>query len=485
MSARSADTARERGRTVTALLAASATTPSNPWSRSHKSRSFNDNSNNIRGGSYAVGYRRPTTTDPAADDQTTTTDCGETTLGDGDDDLVGVVDRLLSSRGQDEGDSLDLCSSTWQSVETMARALATGQSIVSTISRCYRLPGLGRNNSGPQVAAEAVRCKARRAGTEAMHSLLLSGRFAAKALAIFRRLGQAPLTHPDSFFINSSKLPEAAKALDPGLDDATIRAWMKANGFEQQGRPQPDSLEALSWTEYRQALSELCPAFRRHGISPTTSTERNTAVSTPIDTKHIGNGGGSGGLAPSASCPSFTDHDPWEAAVDRTPACPSPARPRRRAGLEDDGDTHAVGGRLGDCPPRSPGADSYGVLRRKRLAAVSLDYEAITRERPQVMPPLDPSILVDHIKAQGRRDRKNPGGDEGGRSSLWTLSTHERLLKIPLEKEQVLRCSGRRLLLRIGFDIDGGGLFSTPHFLAERARRFDNATTLCVVRQST
>lgn len=172
---------------MTALLAASATTPSNPWSRSHKSWSFNDNSSNNRGGPYAVGYRRPTTTDPAADDQTTTTDCGETTLGDGDDDLVGVVDRLLSSRGQDEGDSLDLCSSTWQSVETMAKALATGQSVVSTISRCYRLPGLGRNNSGPQVAAEAVRCKARRAGTEAMHSSLLSGRFAEKALTIFRR----------------------------------------------------------------------------------------------------------------------------------------------------------------------------------------------------------------------------------------------------------------------------------------------------------
>lgn len=173
---------------MTALLAASTTTPSNPWSSSHKSRSLNDNKRNNRGGSFAVGYRCPTPTDTAADDQTTTTDCGDTTLGNGGaDDLVGVVDRLLSSGGQDEGDSLDLCSSTWQSVETMARALATGQSVVSTISRCYRLPGLGRNSSGTQVAAEAVRRKARQAGTEAMHSSLLSGRFAAKALAIFRR----------------------------------------------------------------------------------------------------------------------------------------------------------------------------------------------------------------------------------------------------------------------------------------------------------
>lgn len=30
-------------------------------------------------------------------------------------------------------------------------------------------------------------------------------------------------------------MPEAAKALDPGLLDSTIQAWMKANGFEQVG----------------------------------------------------------------------------------------------------------------------------------------------------------------------------------------------------------------------------------------------------------
>lgn len=29
-------------------------------------------------------------------------------------------------------------------------------------------------------------------------------------------------------------MPEAAKALDPGLDDAAIATWMKANGFQQQ-----------------------------------------------------------------------------------------------------------------------------------------------------------------------------------------------------------------------------------------------------------
>ena len=34
-------------------------------------------------------------------------------------------------------------------------------------------------------------------------------------------------------YINSSKIPEAAKALDPGLDVATVAAWMVANGFQE------------------------------------------------------------------------------------------------------------------------------------------------------------------------------------------------------------------------------------------------------------
>lgn len=58
----------------------------------------------------------------------------------------------------------------------------------------------------------------------------------------------------------------------------------------------------------------------------------------------------------------------------------------------------------------------------------------------QVMPTLDPSILVDHIKAQGRRARKDPANDStgDGHSSLWTLNPYERLLKMTLQKEQVL-----------------------------------------------
>lgn len=183
---------RERGRAVNALLvAASTTTPSSPWPTTRKPRAFRLYNNHSSRGHHHNGRDRSLHhPDEAADDRTTT-DGGNTTLG-GDDDLVGAVDQLLSSsggRGVEAGDGLDLCSSTWKSVETMAKALAVGQSVVSTISRCYSLPDLGRNSGTRGAAAAAARRSARQAGTEMMHSSLLSGRLAAKALAIFRRCG--------------------------------------------------------------------------------------------------------------------------------------------------------------------------------------------------------------------------------------------------------------------------------------------------------
>lgn len=179
---------RERGRAVDALLvAASTTTPSRPTI--HKPRAFRLNSNHSGHDQHdhdGGGDRSFYHPDDAVD---ATTDGGKTTLG-GDDDLVGAVDQLLSSGGGRElevEDGLDLCRSTWKSVETMARALAVGQSVVSTISRCYSLPELGRNSGTRGAAAAAARLLARQAGTEVMHSSLLSGRLAAKALAVFRR----------------------------------------------------------------------------------------------------------------------------------------------------------------------------------------------------------------------------------------------------------------------------------------------------------
>lgn len=205
------------------------------------------------------------------------------------------------------------------------------------------------------------------------------------------------------------------------------------------------SAEALSWTEYRRALSELCPAFRRFGIS--TCTDDNsprTSARTPAIAHRLQNlqlrrrranspskeslsfgqknyrqvsihntsaTGGSnyndgsyyeGGpyrmdgsyhkdgsywkdgsyrkdgsyWTDGSYCKDGSYSDPWESfggsAEGVAPRCQSG---QRRGGSRRRGN---------GSPPKSPGADSFHALRRKRHAAVSLDYEAITKELPQV-----------------------------------------------------------------------------------------------------
>lgn len=158
----------------------------------------------------------------------------------------------------------------------------------------------------------------------------------------------------------------------------------------RKGGRASENHEALSWAEYRQALSELSPAFRRHGIGATYGEHAaTTAGMTPVETSRSRCGGS---RRPAGAPPSPNNsvlagesyRDPWDGVLDRTTACSSP--PRRRCSSLGNGDARHLEdeARGGGYPPRSPGADSYGVLRRKRHAAVSLDYEEITKQLPQV-----------------------------------------------------------------------------------------------------
>lgn len=141
----------------------------------------------------------------------------------------------------------------------------------------------------------------------------------------------------------------------------------------------------MSWTEYWQALSELSLVFRRHGISTKNSGDR--AATPPVGTSRVAFGSRSrAGGCFSPNVPLLADNgyrDSWEGMFGRTTSCASPLQHRGSGSHNEEacprGDVVA-----GCCPPRSPGADSFGVLRRKRQAAVSLDYEGITKQLPQV-----------------------------------------------------------------------------------------------------
>lgn len=157
----SADTAQDRGRAVSALVNANAGPASLAWSGTH--RHARQTLNDQRHGHH----------DEYGTDDVTTVD---------EDALMGAADQLLSmsSRNERKGE-LDMCASTWRSVESMARMLAAGQSVASTISKCYSLPELG----------ESGRCQQRQgilaSVSRDVYTSLVSKRLAAEALTVFRR----------------------------------------------------------------------------------------------------------------------------------------------------------------------------------------------------------------------------------------------------------------------------------------------------------
>lgn len=159
----SADTARDRGRAVSALINANPGPASPPWSSTYRQ---------ARG---TLNGRRHGHQDEYDTDDVTTVD------GDA---LMGAADHFLSTglwEERNKGDELDLCASTWRSVEGMARMLAAGQSVASTISKCYSLPELGESGRCPQrkgVLAGVGRD---------VYTSLVSKRLAAEALTVFRR----------------------------------------------------------------------------------------------------------------------------------------------------------------------------------------------------------------------------------------------------------------------------------------------------------
>ncbi|CAN0021090.1 unnamed protein product, partial [Choristocarpus tenellus] len=122
---------------------------------------------------------------------------------------------------------LDICSSRWASVENMARQMAEGTSISSTIRRCHSLPRL-LSQAGQQITTMgSERLHFDRTGLCSSYSLHL------RALMAFRRLGTRPQSQPEVFFLDASNLPSALASIDPTLTEAAVVKWMEANGYGQ------------------------------------------------------------------------------------------------------------------------------------------------------------------------------------------------------------------------------------------------------------
>lgn len=174
MSVRSADTARERGRALNALL--SYPGPASPprWSRIRKRQSVDLENTYLSSGNYAHHPKR--------DESASYDDADDIAVMD-DDALLRALDKPSSSVIDDK-EVIDMSASTWKTVESMATMLAAGQSVMSTISKCYSLPSLRRTPAGQGTLGRPANNSPR---IDTIQKSLISERLAAEALAIFRR----------------------------------------------------------------------------------------------------------------------------------------------------------------------------------------------------------------------------------------------------------------------------------------------------------
>ena len=168
MTSRSADNARKSGRAVKDLLATCSRVSPSPWPSAGRRQQYTPRkkSDGCKGYRYHFkGYNtRTNDTNNKIEDDTLVAEVGEP--------------HDYSSKGDKQ--ELDFRTSTWKSVETMVRILIAGHSVVSTISKCYSLPELGRSDGGVHH---------RRLESDGTGKLtpLFAERLAAEALAVFRK----------------------------------------------------------------------------------------------------------------------------------------------------------------------------------------------------------------------------------------------------------------------------------------------------------
>lgn len=175
MSAASVDTEQERGQAVTALIASYSRPASPPWPSCNRQQS-----------SSPVNRH-----DLHHDHEEFSRDASWTSTAVESDAPAGAADQRLGlDPPQRAEEGPDMCSSTWKSVESMARMLAAGQSVVSTISKCHSLPGLGTRASIERTSERGAHGRGGRSApteADAIHTALVSERLVAEALAVFRR----------------------------------------------------------------------------------------------------------------------------------------------------------------------------------------------------------------------------------------------------------------------------------------------------------
>jgi hypothetical protein len=273
----------------------------------------------------------------------------------------------------------DLAASQWSSVSETVRAISRSRSTQQQIrGTCNGLQALAdssivRSSSLSQLDDGDAGSTDRKHTSTSKRAVIRDGSILRgvvtnhMALTAFTTVCNEVSDAADFMQHGSETIPRTAlvralQLLDPTMPDSKVSTWL-----EQHPDSDSNSNDALTWDQFKVALADLCSRYR---ALPLSRLQRANSEATLNSTTRNRN---------SVSRQKQLHYNRTQNSL-----------------IEYDTSTvHADSEGIG-----------YDIARRADAKAALIDYDAATRVPPHVVPAIDPSILVDHIKSEARRLRK-------------------------------------------------------------------------------
>jgi hypothetical protein len=288
----------------------------------------------------------------------------------------------------------DLAASQWGSVSETVRAISRSKSAQQQHVRgtCNGLHSLAdasivRSSSLHQFADDNADNTDTKHNSTSKRAVIRDGSILRgvvtnhMALTAFTAVCNEVSSAADVFQNGSETIPrttllQALQLLDPTMPESKVSIWLEQH---------PDS---LTWEQFKVALADLCSLYRALPLSRLQQANSEAMLTRKMN---------------SVSRQKQLHYDRTQNSL-----------------IEYDTSTvHADSEGIG-----------YDIARQADAKAALIDYDAMTRVPPHVVPAIDPSILVDHIKLEARRLRKERQAHEQFLSGGTLHTTHKHKLKL-------------------------------------------------------
>jgi hypothetical protein len=294
----------------------------------------------------------------------------------------------------------DLAASQWGSVSETVRAISRSKSAHQHVrGTCNGLQSLTdssivRSSSLHQFADDSADNTEAKYTSTSKRAVIRDGSILRgvvtnhMALTAFTAVCNEVNSAADMFQNGSETIPrtallQALQLLDHTMLESKVSIWLEQH---------PDQYRAnsLTWDQFKIALADLCSRYRALPLSRLQRANSEAMLTTSTRNRN-------------------TMSRQKQLHYDRT----------QNSLIEYDTSTvHADSEGIG-----------YDIARQADAKAALIDYDAVTRVPPHVVPAIDPSILVDHIKSEARRLRKERQAHEQFSNGGTLRTTHKHKLK--------------------------------------------------------